>query len=117
MSEWIDTPLTHRQPPPGLRFHSDRGAQYAANDCRAALAAANLVASMSRKGNCCDNDSRGSFWSSLKVELVYRSDFQTHAEARAAIFDYIEVFYDRQGVHTSIFFLPPPDFERLNSQK
>lgn len=126
MSEWIDTPLTlgalhmaltHRQPPPGLLFHSDRGVQYAANDYRAALADANLVASMSRKGNCCDNAFMESFWSSLKIELVYRHDFQTHAEARAAIFDYIEVFYNRQRAHTSISFLPPAAFEHLNTQK
>ena len=126
MSEWIDTPLTlgalnmaltHRQPPPGLLFHSDRGVQYAAHDYRAALTAANLVASMSRKGNCYDNAFMESFWSSFKIELVYRRDFQTHAEARAAIFDYIEVFYNRQRAHTSISFLPPADFERLNTQK
>ena len=58
-----------------------------------------------------------SFWSSLKIELVYRRDFKTHAEARAAIFDYIEVFYNRQRAHTSISFLPPAAFEQLNSQK
>lgn len=126
MSEWIDTQLTlnalnmaltHRQPPAGLLFHTDRGVQYAATDFRAALAAANFVASMSRKGNCYDNAFMESFWSSLKIELVYRNDFQTHTQARSAIFNYIEVFYNRQRSHSSISFLPPASFELLNSHK
>lgn len=125
MSEWIDTTLTldalnmaitHRQPPPKLLFHTDRGVQYAATDFRAALAKANLVPSMSRKANCYDNAFMESFWSSLKIELVYRNDFQTHAEARSAIFDYVEVFYNRQRSHTSISSLSPAAFELKNHQ-
>ena len=120
MSEWIDTPLVlnalnmavcHRQPPPDLLFHSDRGVQYASGDFRAALAQASLVPSMSRRGNCYDNAAMESFWSTLKLELVYRRDFATHSQARAAIFDYIEAFYNRQRRHSALDFQSPVDFE------
>ena len=88
MSEHIDTSLVlkaldmallHRRPPANLLFHSDRGVQYASGDFRQALSQANLVASMSRKGNCYDNAFMESFWSTLKLELVYRVLFQTRA--------------------------------------
>ena len=123
MSEWIDTQLaldalqmalTHRQPPASLLFHTDRGSQYAAADFRAALKAASLTPSMSRKGNCYDNASMESFWSTLKLELVFRRDFPNHHSARAHIFDYIEVFYNRQRSHTSLNGLSPAAFESLN---
>ena len=122
MSERIDTPLVlgalhmallHRQPPPGLLFHSDRGVQYAAGAHRAALAEAGLLASMSRKGNCYDNATMESFWSTLKLELVYRTTFATRAQARAQIFDYIEIFYNRQRAHSALGHLSPVDFEHL----
>jgi transposase InsO family protein len=124
MSERIDTALVlsalgmalqHRQPPAKLLFHSDRGVQYAASDYRQALAQAKLIPSMSRKGNCYDNATMESFWSTLKVELVYRSDFETRAQARAAIFDYIEVFYNRQRSHSSLNYRSPVDFENQNN--
>ena len=101
MSERIDTALVaaalrmallHRQPPAKLLFHSDRGVQYASGDFRHALQAAKLVPSMSRKGNCYDNATMESFWSTLKWELVYRRKFTNHHQARTAIFDYIECF-------------------------
>jgi putative transposase len=120
MSEHIDTPLilaawemaqTHRQPPPGLVFHSDRGVQYASLDYRHALHHAQAVASMSRKANCYDNAAMESFWSTLKHELIYRRNFQTRAQARQAIFDFIEVFYNRQRLHSSLGYLSPIDFE------
>jgi transposase InsO family protein len=120
MGEHIDTALVikalfmallHRQPPVGLLFHSDRGVQYASADYRSALTHAGLVASMSRKGNCYDNAAMESFWSTLKLELVYRRQFQTRAHARSEIFDYIEVFYNRQRSHSSLGCLSPVDFE------
>lgn len=120
MGEHIDTALIlkalfmallHRQPPANLLFHSDRGVQYASADYRAALAKAGLVASMSRKGNCYDNAAMESFWSTLKLELVYRRDFQTRAEARSEIFDYIELFYNRQRSHSALNYFSPVDFE------
>lgn len=94
--------LGHRHPPAGLIFHSDRGVQYAAGNFRAALAGAGLLASMSRTGNCYDNAAMESFWSTLKLELVYRCDFATHAQARREIFEYIEVFYNRERLHTAL---------------
>jgi transposase InsO family protein len=124
MSERIDTALTlsalnmallHRPAPSELLFHSDRGVQYASADYRAALSQAGLIASMSRKGNCYDNACMESFWSTLKLELVYRRDFATRAQARTAIFDYIETFYNRQRAHSALGHLSPVDFELLNN--
>ena len=124
MGEHIDTALVlkalfmallHRQPPASLLFHSDRGVQYASADYRGALTQAGLVASMSRKGNCYDNAAMESFWSTLKLELVYRRDFQTRAQAQSEIFDYIEVFYNRQRSHSALNYLSPIDFELQNN--
>jgi putative transposase len=92
--------LEQRQPPKGLLFHSDRGSNYASGDFRAALQQANVLASMSRAGNCYDNATMESFWSTLKFELVYREHFATRAHARTRLFDYIEVFYNRQRLHS-----------------
>ena len=120
MSEHIDTKLiltawdmalTQRQPPAGLVFHSDRGVQYASQDYRHALEHAQAIASMSRKGNCYDNAAMESFWSTLKQELIYRRKFKTRAAARQAIFDFIEVFYNRQRLHSSLDYRSPLDFE------
>lgn len=107
--------IQHRQPGPGLLFHSDRGVQYAAGNFRDALAAAGILPSMSRRGNCYDNASMESFWSTLKMELVYRTEFATHREARSAIFDFIEIFYNRQRRHTSLGGLSPAEFELKNN--
>ena len=124
MSEHIDTQLvlaawgmalTQRQPPAGLVFHSDRGVQYASDDYRAALHNAKALASMSRKANCYDNATMESFWSTLKQELIYRRHFKTRDEARQAIFDFIEVFYNRQRLHSSLDYLSPVDFENQNN--
>ena len=103
--------LTHCQPPAGLVFHSDRGVQYASHDYRDALQSAQTIASMSRKGNCYDNAAMESFWSTLKHELIYRRHFKTRAEARQAIFEFIEVFYNRQRLHSSLGYRSPIDFE------
>jgi transposase InsO family protein len=124
MSERIDTTLVlkalamallHRNPPARLLLHSDRGVQYASGDYRRALGSAGLVASMSRRGNCYDNATMESFWSTLKLELVYRGLFQTRAKARTQIFDYIEVFYNRQRAHSALDYNSPVDFETLNN--
>jgi len=104
--------LTHRQPPPQLLFHSDRGCQYASAAFRHALAQAQALPSMSRKACCYDNAAIESFWSTLKQELVYRRDFQTPNQARQAIFDFIETFYNRRRLHSSLNYLCPVDFER-----
>jgi len=124
MSECLDTKLvldawgmalTQRAPSPGLVFHSDRGVQYASHDYRQALQNTQAIASMSRKGNCYDNATMESFWSTLKHELIYRHQFETRAEARQAIFDFIEVFYNRQRLHSSLGYLSPLDFENLKN--
>ena len=107
--------LRHRQPPAKLLCHSDRGVQYAAADYRHALTRAGLIASMSRKGNCYDNATMESFWSTLKWELVYRREFATHHQARSAIFDYIECFYNPKRLHSALNFRSPVDFETKNT--
>jgi putative transposase len=104
-----------RQPSPKLVFHSDRGCQYASADFRQALAHSHALPSMSRKANCYDNAAMESFWSTLKQELVYRRSFQTRTEARQAIFDFIEVFYNRRRLHSSLNYLCPVDFENQNN--
>jgi transposase InsO family protein len=124
MSERIDTVLVlnalamallHRCPPAKLLFHTDRGVQYASGDYRQALGDAGLIASMSRHGNCYDNATMESFWATLKLELVYRTRFDTRLQARVQIFDYIETFYNRQRAHSALGFHSPVDFELLNN--
>jgi putative transposase len=124
MSPRIDTALVlkalamallHRNPPVDLLFHSDRGVQYASADFRRALSQAGLVASMSRKGNCYDNASIESFWSTLKLELAYRRTFSSRAQAQSELFDYIETFYNRQRSHSALDYHSPVDFELLNN--
>jgi putative transposase len=95
----------------GLVFHSDRGSQYASHDYRAALNTAGITCSMSRRANCWDNAVAESFFGTLKTELVYRQTFQTHRDARTAIAEWIEVFYNRQRIHSSIGFVSPVQFE------
>ncbi|TRD14500.1 DDE-type integrase/transposase/recombinase [Palleronia caenipelagi] len=85
--------LDRRGPVLGLILHSDRGVQYASGDYRKIIHRAKLIQSMSRKGECLDNAPMESFFSSLKKELVHRQRFATRAQAKAAIFEYIEVFY------------------------
>jgi transposase InsO family protein len=120
MSQILDAPLViaalrmalgQRRPTGPLIVHSDRGAQFASAAYRQVLAQHGLLASMSRKGNCYDNAFIESFWSSLKYELVYHHRFATHAEARTAIFDYIETFYNRTRLHSSLAYLSPISFE------
>lgn len=103
--------LSRRRPPPGLIVHSDRGAQFASGAYRQELAAHGLLASMSRKGNCYDNAFIESFWSSLKYETVYHRKFATRSEARTALFDYIEIFYNRTRLHSSLGYKSPITFE------
>ena len=107
--------LLQRCPREALIVHSDRGMQFASAAYRQVLAQHGLVASMSRKGNCYDNAFIESFWSSLKYEVVYHQRFATFAEARTAIFNYIETFYNRTRLHSSLAYLSPITFEsKLN---
>lgn len=105
----------HRRPPRQLLFHSDRGSTYASAGFRAALQQAHVVSSMSRAGNCYDNATMESFWSTLKWELVYQTALASVAQAQSRLFDYIEVFYNRQRLHSALNYLSPVDFELLNN--
>ena len=109
--------LVRRQPLPGLLHHSDRGSQYASDDYQAVLAAAGLVGSMSRRGNCWDNAVAESFFATVKVELVHDATWATRAAARAALFEYIEVFYNGQRRHSALGYLSPRAFERQCAQQ
>jgi putative transposase len=113
----LDMALVRRRPPPGLLHHSDRGSQYASSDYQQVLAAAGLVGSMSRRGNCWDNAVAESFFATLKVELVHDETWATRAAARAALFEYIEVFYNGQRRHSSLGYLSPRAFERQRAER
>ena len=102
---------TARHPAPGLIFHSDRGSQYASSAYRAELAAHGMQASMSRKGNCYDNAVAESFFSTLEFELVMTADWRTRAEARTAVFEYIETWYNRKRRHSTLGYLSPAVYE------
>jgi len=105
--------LQDRQPPQGLLHHSDRGSQYASHEYQQLLAAHGIHSSMSRKGNCWDNAVAESFFATLKVELVYPSRWSTRTQARNELFEYIELFYNRQRRHSALGYLCPNEFERL----
>jgi putative transposase len=111
----LEMALQRRSPRRGLLHHSDRGVQYACDAYRQMLKTHGLEASMSRSGNCYDNAMMESFWGTLKSELVYHEHYQTHAQARESIFEYIEVFYNRRRCHSAIGYTSPESFEaRLN---
>lgn len=95
----------------GLLHHSDRGVQYACGAYQTLLRRHGIGVSMSAAGDCYDNAPKESFWGKLKTELVHHQRFATRAQARAAIFDYIEVFYNRQRLHSSIGYQSPVQFE------
>ena len=99
--------IQRRQPPAGLIHHSDRGVQYAGSEYQKILTRHGLRCSMSRRGNCSDNAPMESFFGSLKNELVHRTTFPTRAAARQALFDYLEIFYNRRRRHSGIGFLTP----------
>jgi transposase InsO family protein len=103
--------LAWRRPAYELLHHSDRGVQYASEDYQSLLAEHKIQCSMSGKGNCYDNAAMESFFATLKTELVHEENYGTHEEARASIFEYIEVFYNRNRRHSSLGYLSPEAFE------
>lgn len=107
--------VAQRQPAPGVIHHSDQGALYTSGAYQQVLAQTGLVASMSRKGNCYDNAVVESFFSTLKNELVHDRDYHTREEARAEVFEFIEVFYNRQRLHQTLGYVSPVQFETHNS--
>ena len=100
-----------QRPAPGLLHHSDRGSQYASDAYRELLRRHGAVSSMSRAANCYDNAKMESFWATLKGELIGDHLFATRAEAKSALFDYIEVFYNRRRLHSALGFRSPVDYE------
>lgn len=108
--------LARRVPAERMVHHSDRGSQYTSKGYQALLREHGIQLSMSRTGNCYDNALVESLWARLKVECLYEQRFQTHRQARSAIFDYIEVFYNRQRRHSSLGYLSPVAFETNQSQ-
>jgi putative transposase len=104
--------VQRRLPGEGLLAHSDRGSQYASDHYQRLLAKHGITCSMSRRADCWDNAPMESFFASLKKELVHGADFETRAEARAAIFEYIEVFYNVQRRHSSLGYVSPAEYEQ-----
>lgn len=101
-----------RHPAPGLIFHSDRGSQYTSREFTALLAANGIRQSLSRARQCWDNAIAESFFGTLKTELVYRQPWPTRVAARRAVFEFIEVFYNRQRLHSALGYRSPAEYER-----
>ena len=112
MASPLRAAVGRRLPSAGLVHHSDRGSQYASADYRDALDELGVVCSISRKGNCWDNAVAESFFATLKTELIYPRRFATRAEAREAIFHFIEVFYNGQRRHSTLGYVSPMEFEK-----
>ena len=104
--------VQRRLPDEGLLAHSDRGSQYASEHYQRLLAKHGITCSMSRRADCWDNAPMESFFASLKKELVHGADFATRAEAQAAVFEYIEVFYNSQRRHSSLGYVSPAEYEQ-----
>lgn len=107
----LEMALTHRAPGRGLIHHSDQGSCYAGTVYQARLARHGIRPSMSAKGNAYDNAVAESFFSTLKNELVHHRDFHTRDEARTEIFEFIELFYNRQRLHQTLGYVSPAQFE------
>ena len=107
----LEMAVQRRRPAPGLLHHSDRGVQYASNEYRELLEGLKAVVSMSRKGNCWDNAVAESFFATVEIELIEDADWQTRNEARSAIFDFVEVWYNRSRRHSSLEYLTPAEFD------
>jgi transposase InsO family protein len=107
----LDMALDRRRPAPGLIHHSDRGTQYLALAYAARLAERHVRQSVGCPGTCWDNAVAESFFATLKTELLHRQSWPTRRQARTAIFEYIEAFYNRQRRHSTLGYLSPADFE------
>ena len=104
--------IRRRRPEKGLVFHSDRGVQYACGDFRKQLNKYGFIQSMSRKGDCWDNAVAESFFAIMKTELVYHERYKGHQDTLQSIFEYIEVFYNRQRRHSTLGYLCPAEYEK-----
>ena len=111
VSDALSMAVVRRGPDEGLLHHSDRGVQYASEDYQYLLQSHRMEPSMSGKGDCWDNACMESFWATLKNELVNHERYATREQARQSIFEYIEVFYNRKRLHSSLGYLSPEEFE------
>src|SRR5215475_6061934 len=112
VNQALSMAICQRHPAAGLIMHTDRGSQYGAESYRQLLTRHEIAPSMSRKGNCWDNAVAESFFHTLKTELVYVENFNTHEQAQTAVFEYIEVFYNRQRCHSAKGYLAPLVYEQ-----
>jgi transposase InsO family protein len=117
VNDALNMAIKNRKPPKGLIWHTDRGSQYASYSHKDLLEENGIVQSMSRKGNCWDNAVAESFFHTLKTELVYHEIYETKAQANQSIFEYIEVYYNRQRMHSANNNLSPVEFENKMLQE
>lgn len=113
----LNQAVTHRNPPKGLTHHSDKGSQYTSKDFQKQLKMYSMIASMSGTGNCYDNAAMESFFHTLKTEHIYFEHYMTREQARQSIFEYIEVFYNRQRLHSTLGYCSPMIFEEKWKQQ
>ena len=113
VSDALSMALLQRGSPAGLLHHSDRGVQYASENYQHLLQSNGIRVSMSNKGDCWDNAMMESFWATLKTELVHQTHYATREQAQAALFEYIEVFYNRKRLHSSLGYVSPEAFEAV----
>lgn len=108
----LEKALARRQPAESLILHSDRGVRYRSREYQDFARSHGLKLSMSRKGNCWDNAPMESFYSRMKVELIYGTEYRSKNELRSSIFEYIEIFYNRQRRHSSLGYISPEEYEQ-----
>ena len=113
MASALKNALLDREVKPGTIFHSDQGIQYTSDGFRRLLSENGFRQSMSRRGNCYDNAITESFFHTLKTELVKTTKYKTRQEARTSLFEYIEMFYNRKRLHSSIGYRSPVEYEKL----
>jgi len=113
----LEMAIEQRRPAPGLIFHADRGSQYTSGKFRQLLSTHKITQSLSRPGQCWDNAVAESWFSTLKEELIYRQAWPTRTHARRAIFEFIEVFYNRERLHSSLGNLTPVEYERRRKNR
>ncbi|GHO98727.1 transposase [Reticulibacter mediterranei] len=109
--------VLRRRPKAGLLHHSDRGSQYTSRAYRLRLEQSGIMASMSRKGNCWDNAAMESFFGSLKEECMGSDVYSSHEQARQALFEYLEIYYNRQRRHSTLGYVSPLMYEQLGNQQ
>ena len=111
----LNMAIAHRQPAAGVLHHSDRGSTYTSAQYKELVIKQGMVMSMSRTGNCHDNAVAESFFANLKNELTFHNDFRTRQEAKSAIFDYIELFYNRKRPHQTLNYASPVEYETMQT--